>query len=359
MLRKPWLAAVVAGAGVALLALAAPAHAASGGWRIAERLPSHGKLQAGAIPQVSAITSGWAFAGDGVGKPTAWERKGTTWTQVPFPGQAGEFVTVAAAASPRDVWAFTVNGPRSRALRWNGATWTIMRTFSQVAGGAAVLGSGNVWVFGEPYVPGNGLGTWHYNGSSWTQVPGGAGLIGGSALSASNIWAFGGTEVAHWNGQAWTRTSVTSLLPAKQELNDPQVAAIIALSADNVYAIGDGNMQDARGPIDILHYNGRGWTTVVAPGPLSQGGLAAVASDGSGGLWLSTVSGLPGTFQLLHYSGGKLTPASLPAGSGAIDVRALALIPGTSDVLAGGFTHAPASPASNPAATILEYAPDH
>jgi hypothetical protein len=43
--------------------------------------------------------------------------------------------------------------------------------------------------------------------------------------------------------------------------------------------------------------------------------------------------------------------------SGAIAVRALALIPGTSDVLAGSLTHGPAGPASNPAAVILEYTP--
>ncbi len=70
-----------------------------------------------------------------------------------------------------------------------------------------MLNPSDVWVFGQPFVPGNNLGAWHYNGHTWSRVAGGGGLEGGSALSPSNIWAFDGVDVAHWNGQAWSRTS--------------------------------------------------------------------------------------------------------------------------------------------------------
>jgi hypothetical protein len=72
-----------------------------------------------------------------------------------------------------------------------------------------------VWVFGQPYFPGAGLGAWHYNGHTWSRVASGHGLQGGSALGADDIWAFDGADVAHWNGSIWSRTSVAHLLPAK------------------------------------------------------------------------------------------------------------------------------------------------
>jgi hypothetical protein len=352
VLIKSWMVAALAGAAAAALALASPptAHAAGGGWQIAQRL--HVSSRPGGIPGVSAVTSGWAFEGDQVGRPTAWERHGSTWTQMPFPGQAGEVVTHAAQTSPDDVWAFT----RQRALRWNGGAWTVMHSFSLYIGGDVVLGPDDVWVFGEPYVPGSGLNAWHYNGHTWTQVSGGSGLLGGSGLSASDVWAFSASDVAHWNGTSWTRTPVTSLLPAKQLLNGPAVAAICELAPDNVYAIGDGNTQDARGPIDVLHYNGRDWAK-VAQAPLGDGGLSAVTPDGHGGLWLALVAGLPGDYQMLHYAGGRLTGASLPAAGDQIVVDTLAAIPGSGDVLAGGFTHSANNPAGNPSAMILEYTP--
>ena len=51
--------------------------------------------------------------------------------------------------------------------------------------GVVALGPSNVWVFGGSGF-GPGLGTWHFNGRSWSQWHGNAvGLQGGSALSAA------------------------------------------------------------------------------------------------------------------------------------------------------------------------------
>lgn len=151
----------------------------------------------------------------------------------------------------------------SRALRWNGRQWTVMRSFSRAIGGGVVLSPSDVWVFGEPDFPGVGLGTWHYNGHTWTQVASGHGLEGGSGLSASDIWAFDGADVAHWNGSTWSRTSVASLLPAKQELNDPALTGIYEQSRHSVYAIANGRLQDEGGPFVLLHWNGSAWSKVA------------------------------------------------------------------------------------------------
>jgi hypothetical protein len=353
MVRRAALiaAAAVAVAGCTPTAVAAPIEVPS--WHIVKRVTSGPN---GVFTAVTAVgrNGGWAF--DGLTKATAWERNGSTWTQVPFPSLSNEMVVAAAASSASNAWAFTNQFGTSRALRWNGQRWTVVRSFSRAIGGAVVLSSSDVWVFGEPIVPGAGLGAWHYNGRTWSQVRSGQGLEGGSGLSASDIWAFDGADVAHWNGSTWSRTSVASLLPAKQLLNDPALTGIFEQSRHSVYAIGNGNLQDEGGPLVILHWNGSVWSK-VAGGNFGFGTLQQFSSDGHGGLWLP-MPGFGGQKSyLLHYTGGQLIPASLPAGPLAITVDTVALIPGTIEVLGGGDTHASANPGTGVVGVVLQYEP--
>ena len=322
-------------------------------WHVVKRVHSGGNGDVTAVVAVGK-TGGWAF--NGISEPTAWKRNGGSWSQVSFPGRSGEEVVAAGASSPSNVWAFTDNGSTARALRWNGSDWSAVRSFAGQIGGAAVISKTDVWVFGEPVFPGSGMGTWHYNGHAWAKVASGHGLEGGSALSAGSIWAFDGTAVAHWNGHTWTRTSVASLLPPKTELNDPAVVGIDAQSSGSVYAVGSGNLEDEGGPTVILHYNGHSWAKVaqgsfgVGTSPLQQ-----VTSDGHGGLWLPMPAvGAEKSF-LVHYSAGRLTAAALPVAPRKISVESVALIPGTEQVLAGGFTHASDNPGVGVVAVLLQY----
>jgi hypothetical protein len=60
--------------------------------------------------------------------------------------------------------------------------------------------------------------------------------------------------------------------------------------------------------------------------------------DSSGGLWLPMAAGLDGAF-LVHYADGKLTKAAVnPA---ALTIDSVSRIPGSTQMIAGGFTHAP------------------
>jgi hypothetical protein len=58
---------------------------------------------------------------------------------------------------------------------------------------------------------------------------------------------------------------------------------------------------------------------------------------------------------LLHYSAGHLTQAPLPDGPHKMSVEAVALVPGTTDLLGGGDTHAYDNPGTSVVAVILEY----
>jgi len=216
------------------------------------------------------------------------------------------------------------------------------------------------WAFGSGMPGVNPRPTaWHYNGRTWSHVASGHGLGGGSGRSARDVWSFGGTDVAHWNGSAWSRTSVARLLPAalKSHLNDPAVTGVFEQSADSVYATGNGNDEDDGGPMVLLHWNGHRWSK-VAGGLFGFGveGVQPIAADGHGGLWIPMAGpegGLDG--RMLHYSGGHLTTAAIPGGPSRTSIATVARIPGTAEVLAGGFTHAAGNAGLDDAGVLLEY----
>jgi hypothetical protein len=134
------------------------------------------------------------------------------------------------------------------------------------------------------------------------------------------------------------------------------VTGIYARSAHDVYAIGNGNRQDEGGPTVILHFDGRAWAK-VAEGDFGYGTLPSqqIAADGHGGLWLP----MPGVFgapsYLVHYAGGKLTAVRLPVSGQRISIESVARVPGTGQLLAGGFTHAANNPGLGVVAVILQY----
>jgi hypothetical protein len=60
----------------------------------------------------------------------------------------------------------------------------------------------------------------------------------------------------------------------------------------------------------------------------------------------------------LAWDGGRsghVTQAALPSSAHAIDVADVALIPGTTELLGGGFTHAYNNPGADVVAVILAY----
>jgi hypothetical protein len=264
-------------------------------------------------------TSAWAFEGG-----SAYERTGATWRTVAFPGNGGE-VNVAGASSPSNVWVAyeTGSGKPTVLYRWDGTNWLGAGSFYQ--GGVtaiSVLGPRDVWVFGN--------GTYHFDGSSWTELS--ATAEGGSATSDNNVWEFTGQEMTHYNGQKWTTTNLASLLPAPLAGHPASsLSEVLALAPNNVYATGEGNTTPRGGPGVVLHYDGRSWTRVAeGDGFIAVGGN--LASDGNGGLWIAAQD-FPARYpSLFHYSGGQLTAVNLGATS-----LSVSLIPGTTEALSGGW----------------------
>ena len=122
--------------------------------------------------------------------------------------------------------------------------------------------------------------------------------------------------MAHFNGRAWSATSVASLLPRGTPggLNDPAVMAMYAQSPTSVWAVGNGNEKIRAAP----------WSSSTSTGAPGAGSrrtdvagtayIGQVAPDGRGGLWIPVPAAEGGASHLVRYSGGRLTAAVLPAG---------------------------------------------
>ena len=375
--RRRVASGLIAAAGVSVLAAAsacaasaAPAGAAAPAtaapsWKIVKSVNT-GATSDFTTVVASSATTGWAFDGSGTGSPApvAYEHTGgpwSSWTKYgTFPGVKGEAIVAAAATSATNVWAVSqVNDGYSRVLHWNGQAWTVVKTFKNLAGGLAVLGPKDVWVFGdqEAYPATKNIGAVHYNGSSWSQVPSGKDLAGGSAVSDKDVWAFHGTSVYQWTGSAWHGTSVAGLLPKKQQLNSPQVTGILALGKDNVYAIGNGSQEDDGGPTVVLHYSHGTWAK-EATGNFGFGSVTflpsqSLSSDGGSGLWLPQPGADGAPSSIVRYTGGALKKASLPVSGHRIAVFTVSRIPGTTGQVASGYTFNTTTYAQT--AVILEY----
>lgn len=113
----------------------------------------------------------------------------------------------------------------------------------------------------------------HFNGKTWSIVAAAplpktldTRLHGVAALNPSSAWAVGsqassstnriGSLIERWNGSNWTVMASPADEPPGGEL-----AAVTALSAQNVWAVGDAG----RVPL-IEHFDGRAWSVVPGAG---------------------------------------------------------------------------------------------
>ena len=162
-----------------------------------------------------------------------------------------------------------------------------------------LLGRKNVWAVGAVYPPtgGNFRGlALRYDGTAWrsvprTGLPGNEGLRGVDAVSATDVWAVGDrragisgydTLVAHWNGTAWTRESTPNANPGG--INNLYG---VAAAGGTVWAVGtyvDPNSSINRRKL-ILQRAGGSWRVSAAPTVATYERLAAVDATGSADAW--------------------------------------------------------------------------
>jgi hypothetical protein len=363
------VAGLAASLSVSALAVAAGG-AASAGVTPATGPAWHSVLAKGFAGEVTAVTSvrysgktaEFAFATTAnLGKSgtlSMYSRSGSeSWALTPVTiAKAGETAVAATATGPNKVYVFTkLSDGTGRALAGTGHsatlkgggretwyTWTVLKTFDGTIGSATVLSPDDIWVFGSVAAVAD-LGTWHFNGTKWTQVQ--KIMEQGAAVSANSAWAVAGATVAHFNGSKWSAKDL-------QGVPEGEYYVSVYASGPSVYLIGSNLIYDKPSTITILQYNGHTWKKVGTAGT-GYAVPGAISGDGHGGIWFTTYTGSGAKTEAVHYANGAagVTTSTL---SGARQTLTIAQIPGTAQELAGGLT---ANPAGKPAtyATIYQY----
>jgi hypothetical protein len=314
--------------------------AAPSGWRIAVSL-HYGRLEnaSGYSAIVApARSDAWAFGGTNPGgrsQPAALQWNGTRWRFSPLPRGLSSFIGDASAPSGRDIWAVSYFG--GYVLHWNGTRWSVAKRWRHhdVLTGVTALGPANVWAFGTTTAGVSGMGAWHFDGRSWARVRGqGREIYRASAVSARDIWAVAATRrggfVEHYNGHSWRRVRT------RGALNGASLDDVIALSRHDVWLVGNLRARRGEGRLVVAHFDGRRWTITLTPW---HGDTGRLASDGSGGVWITADTAGIETHALIgHLSrAGWQNWTTLRHGLGS-GVSNIAAVRGTTRVwLSGGF----------------------
>lgn len=210
---------------------------------------------------------------------------GTAWTIVPSPtvGMSSNTLTGVASVSSHNVWAvgyYFDNGARKTLIEhWDGTQWLVVPSPSPGTASDALLAvtgvsASNVWAVG---FTSDGLGygplVEHWDGTSWSvgspaANPGASEevLAGISGSSGTDIWGFGyqvvgpryRTLTEHFDGTSW------SIVPGANGQND--VVSVLrggATRSGEAWAVGfDYRLADVRYKAFSEHWDGSAWTAV-------------------------------------------------------------------------------------------------
>jgi hypothetical protein len=223
------------------------------------------------------------------------------------------------------------------AARWHDGRWTVTPLAvspdpaTSYPGLDAIdsLTPSNAWSAGAFYQGSSTLGALieHWDGSQWSVVANpasgqpGAILNAITAVSASDIWAVGQQQNAagvivplteHWNGTRWSVVSV----PAG---NSPShLLAVSADGADDVWAVGaqtEAGTSD-NGVVLAEHWNGAKWTAVTGLPSLGNAELQQVYAASGTDVWATVYTVLPdsdlGVEDFVHWNGAKWTTVTAP-----------------------------------------------
>jgi hypothetical protein len=183
---------------------------------------------------------------------------------------------------------------------WNGTSWSIDTTGPEIEGeglsAVAVVSSNNAWAVGSVIE--------HWNGTSWSTFTNAGGLSAISADSANDIWAIGGLNILHFDGTNWTAVA-----------SHPNVDAtsVTALSPTNVWVVGTVSIffnHRTHSKPAIEHWDGTSWSLVPSPNPNQLPnedsflrGIAAISANDMWAVGQQDSSGISPATLTEHWNG--------------------------------------------------------
>src|SRR5580700_10977190 len=246
--------------------------------------PKFGKKDQADVFAMTASSANdvWAIGslmnrGTGLVSPLFEHWNGTSWTATTVESN-NQFLFGASADAANDAWAVGFNGSENietSAMHWDGTNWKSAATPNVGEGtnklnAVLALAPNDVWAVGSstPVAPPKQAATLtlieHFDGASWAIVPSpnvgpnspnqSNRLLGLTANSANDIWAFGSyfpadgsghqmTLLLHWDGATWKVVSSPS--PTKGGLPCDLLWAGVVPSAGNLWILGsvhDGSL---------------------------------------------------------------------------------------------------------------------
>ncbi|WP_157429608.1 hypothetical protein [Actinomadura oligospora] len=273
-----------------------PSAAAKGTWRVSLH------TSAGTTATTTVATSkrtAWTFTTNDQGsKARAFHLSGGRWRASALPRTVDSPVIEAAASSDRNVWAATmgelpappaasvnrllaerpalrsaaaagVKRVPARVLRWNGRSWTTMKSFPGTTVTAiAAPGARDVRIFGMLMGKGDPTAImWRYNGKTWKRTVTKTMVTGVAVRSSRDIWAAafetsddGHEVILHFDGRSWRRERLP--LPSG-EVNFSGITA----GRDRVWVTGDGITNQTYAFVR----DRRGWRRERIPGATDLG----------------------------------------------------------------------------------------
>lgn len=256
---------------------------------------------------------------------------------VPSPGHGG-FLSGAWCISSANCWAVgsyanTAGAELNQALHWNGRKWSRVATpdpggttssgDSSALNSIACTSSRNCVTVGSFGSAGHSAHNQalRWNGRRWALVatpgPGGGNtasfseLLGVRCPSASDCWAVGTyaksssaaapglNQMLHWNGRNWTTVRVPNPAGTADGASN-LLRGASCTSAVNCWAVGFATRSVTAPTLnEALHWNGRKWATVTVPEPA---GTAIGDTNSLSGVFCS----LPGNCWAVGY---YVTPA--------------------------------------------------
>lgn len=303
------------------------------------------------LKKVAAVSSNnvWAVGGHGVAYTLHWD--GAVWNVVaaPNPGLQSYLDDISVVAA-NDIWAVgsiaAANGAvQTLTAHWDGTNWTQIPSpnvafpdntgfYSSYFNGVAAVAANDVWAVGQ-YLVGNTLHTLveHWDGAQWRIVPspdaatGDGRLWAVAAASAGDVWAVGESRIAdfnssgqalalHWDGSRWN----LSTAPQPSSFGISPLFGITAVSATDIWAVGNWETDTQGLSTFTLHWNGSGWSQVSSPDMAGSGTgqntLRSVAAAAATDVWAAgqkqSTFGASNYTLVEHYSNACPAPAPTP-----------------------------------------------
>jgi hypothetical protein len=288
------------------------------------------------------------YASGGVSRPLTLHWDGAVWTQVASPTRPGYTALQAVEAiASDDVWAVGYGDDSTFAIHWDGAAWTAFPTPNAGSGstfkGLSAVSSAEVWAVGDGA---NGLLAARWNGTRWRRVqtpqpPGFSNDLNDVvALASNDAWAVGyfsdshgdwKTLILHWDGSSWRKVPSPSPDPTLNSL-----FGVDGVPGGDLWAVGEGGYVDGGQTTLALRWDGAAWRVVPsANGGLGDNSLAGISAVSADDIW--SVGDVDGDSLTLHWDGAawSLVPSpNLQLGAELEGVLALA----ADDVWAVGTT---------------------